>query len=104
MKLKVLRPGMENVDLRVKVLRLDEPREVTTNSGIVHVLIEGEIEDETGRMDLTVWNDLIEQLKGIEVGDIVELRNCFVTSFQGVLSVNVGRDSEIVKLKGLPNG
>jgi len=97
MKLNELRPGMEDVNLRIKVLRLDEPRKVTTNSGITHVLVEGEVEDETGRMGLTVWNERIEQLKGVEVGSVVDLRSCFITSFRGVLSVNVGRDSEMVK-------
>ncbi len=97
MKLNELRPGMEGVDLLVRVLRLDEPRKVTTNYGITHVLVEGEVEDKTGRMDLTVWNERIEQLEGIEAGSVVDLRNCFITSFQGVLSVNVGRDSEMVK-------
>ena len=88
---------MEKVDLRVKVLRLKEPRRVTTNTGITHVLVEGEVEDETGKMGLTVWNELIEQLKGIDAGSTVDLRNCFITSFRGVLSVNVGRDSKIEK-------
>jgi len=97
MKLKELRPGMEKVDLRVKVLRLDEPRQVTSNSGITHTLVEGEVEDETGRMSLTVWNELIEQLTGIEEGNTVDLLGCFITSFKGVLSVNVGRDSEIIR-------
>jgi replication factor A1 len=97
MKLNGLRPGMEKVDLRVKVLRLKEPRRVTTNTGITHVLVEGEVEDETGKMGLTVWNELIEQLKGIDAGSTVDLRNCFITSFRGVLSVNVGRDSKIEK-------
>jgi replication factor A1 len=97
MKLNGLRPGMEKVDLRVKVLRLKEPRRVTTNTGITHVLVEGEVEDETGKLGLTVWNELIEQLKGIDAGSTVDLRNCFITSFRGVLSVNVGRDSKIEK-------
>lgn len=95
MKLNELRPGMEKVDLRVTILGLKEPRKVTTNSGITHVLVEGEVEDETGRMGLTVWNEQIEQLKKVEVGSVVYLENCFITSFKGVLSVNVGRDSEI---------
>ena len=95
MKLKELRPGMEKVDLRVKVLRLDEPRQVTTNSGITHTLVEGE--DETGRMSLTVWNELIEQLTGVEEGSTVDLKGCFITSFKGVLSVNIGRDSKIIR-------
>lgn len=100
MKLKDLRPGMENVDLIVKVLRLDDLKEVETNYGITHTLVEGKVDDESKKVKLTVWNELIEQLKqvGIQTGDIVELRNCFITSFKGVLSVNVGRDSEIIRI------
>jgi len=98
MKIRNLRPGMEKVDLRVGVISLKEPRKVTTYTGVEHVLVEGEVEDETGRMILTVWNDLIMQLEGVEIGSLVELRNCFITSFQGVLHVNVGRDSEIIIL------
>ena len=88
---------MEKVDLGVKVLKLEEPRKVTTYTGVEHVLVEGEVEDETGRAVLTVWNETIRQLEGVEVGGMVELRNCFITSFQGVIHVNVGRDSEIIK-------
>ena len=100
MKLKDLRPGMENVDLIVKVFGLDDPKEVETNYGVTHILVEGMVEDESKKMKLTVWNELILQLKqvGVEMGDIVELRNCFITSFKGVLSVNVGRDSEIIRI------
>lgn len=99
MKLKDLRPGMEGVDLRLKLLRLDDPRQVTTNYGVTHTLVDGEVEDETGKMDLTVWNEKVEQLSGLQLGDILEVRNCFITSFKGVLSVNVGRDSEIEQTK-----
>ena len=95
-KIGGLRPGMENVDLRVRVLKLDEPRKVTTYTGLEHVLVEGEVEDETGRAVLTVWNEMIGHLEGVEVGDVAELRNCFITSFKGVIHVNVGRGSEII--------
>ena len=96
-KIGELRPGMENVDLNVRIINLKEPRKVTSYTGVEHILVEGEVEDETGRAVLTVWNDLISQLEGVEVDDLVELRNCFITSFQGVIHVNVGRDSEIMK-------
>lgn len=98
MKIRNLRPGMEKVDLKVEVISLKEPRKVTAYTGVEHVLVEGEVEDETGRVVLTVWNDLIMQLTGVEIGSLMELRNCFITSFQGVLQVNVGRDSEIIIL------
>lgn len=97
MKIRDLRPGMEKVDLKVRVIQLKEPRHVTSYTGVEHVLVEGEVEDNSGRAVLTVWNDLIRQLEGVEIGGTVELRNCFITSFQGVLQVNVGRDSSILK-------
>ena len=98
MRLKDLRPGMENVGLIVKVLRLDDSKRVETNYGVTHTIVEGMIEDESEKMKLTVWNELIPLLKqiGVKIGDNVELKNCFITSFKGDLSVNVGRGSEII--------
>lgn len=96
MKLGSLRPGMEHVDLKVRVIELNEPREVTTYTGVEHVLVDGEVEDKTGRADLAVWNDSIKQLDGVGVGSEVKLKDCLITSFKGVLQVNVGRDSEII--------
>ena len=97
-KLKDLRPGMEHVDIQVRLVVLEEPREVETNYGVTHVLVEGQVEDDSGGMKLTVWNEKIELIDGVKVGDMVELKDCFITSFKGVLSINVGRDSEIVSL------
>ncbi len=95
MKLSELRPGMENVELIVKLISLEEPRKVTTYSGLEHTLVEGLVKDGSGSMRLTVWNEKIEELEGIEAGDTLKLVDCFVTSFKGELSVNVGRDSGI---------
>lgn len=97
MGLSTLRPGMEKLDLTVKIVALKGPRKVETSYGMTHVLLEGEVEDESGRMDLTVWNEKINNMKMIDIGDEVRLTNCFVTSFRGVLSLNVGRDSDIKK-------
>ena len=98
MKIADLRPGMERVNLKVTLKRLEEPRKVTTYSGIEHIIVEGEVEDNTGRAVLTVWNELIKQLECIEIGGKIQLRNSFITSFRGVLQVNIGRESEIIKM------
>ncbi len=97
MKLNELRPGMENLELMVEITNIGEKREVETYSGLKHVLVEGEIKDETTTMGLTVWNDTIEELEKVKPGDKVKLINCFITSFKGVLSVNIGRESKIEK-------
>jgi hypothetical protein len=49
-------------------------------------------------MSLTVWEDMIKEIEGLEIGEKVHLKKCFITSFQGELSVNVGRDSEVIRI------
>jgi replication factor A1 len=98
MKLNELRPGMENLELTVEIISIGEPREVETYSGLKHMLIEAEVKDDTNTMGLTVWNETMEELEKVKPGDTALLSNCFITSFKGVLSVNIGRESKIKKL------
>ena len=95
MKLNELHPGMENLELEVEILSIGEPREVETYSGLKHILVECEVKDDTQTIGLTVWNETIQELAKIKSGDGVKLLNCFITSFKGVLSVNIGRESKI---------
>ena len=98
MKLDELRPGMEHIELEVDIISIGEPREVETYSGIKHTIVECEVRDETNSIGLTVWNDTIEELENVNLGDKIRLINCFITSYKGVLSVNIGRESKIIKL------
>ena len=97
MKLNEIRPGMEKIELSVEIINIGEPKEIETHSGLKHVIVEGMIKDDTSTMGLTVWNDTIIELEKINLGDTVRLINCFITSFKGVLSVNIGRESKIKK-------
>ena len=97
MKLNELRPGMENIELIVKIISIGEPREVETYSGLKHMLVEGKVKDDTATMGLTIWNETIEELKTVKPGDEAKLVNCFITSYKGVLSINIGRESKIEK-------
>ena len=87
---------MEKIDLRVKIVELNETREFTTSYGFTHLIVEGEIEDDTGKMKLTVWNEQIEEIKKAGIDNMIDLEDCFITSFKGTLSVNVGRDSKVI--------
>lgn len=98
MNLGELRPGMEEVDLEVTIVSLEEFRDIETHRGKKHTLVDGMIRDEVTSRELTVWNETISELDGVKPGDKVKLINCFISSFKGVLSVNVGRDSRIEKL------
>ena len=98
MRLADLRPGMEHMDFRVRVTKLNEARKVKTYSGLEHTLMEGEVADDSGNVSFTVWNEKIVELEGIEVGDLVEMKNCFITSFRGIIQINVGRGSSVIKM------
>ena len=54
---------------------------------IIGQLIE-EYPDETGSIKLSLWDDMIEQVK---VGDKVKVENGYTNSFRGDVRVNVGR-------------
>jgi ssDNA-binding replication factor A large subunit len=99
MKVSELRPGMEHLDITVSVKSLNEPREVLTNYGVTHNIVDGKVEDGTGSVGVTFWNEKIKLLEGVDEGSLVELRDCFITSFKGDLSINVGRDSELEKIE-----
>jgi ssDNA-binding replication factor A large subunit len=96
--LKELRPGMEHLDFKVKISRIIGIRTVKTFSGIEHRILEGEFENESGAIGFAVWNEKIELFTNLSAGDKMELRDCFITSFRGVLQVNVGRDSNAKKV------
>ena len=89
---------MEELDLEVTIISLEEQREVETHRGKKHVLVEGIVEDEFATRGMTVWNDTIALLEPYKPGEKVKLINCFISSYKGVLTINVGRDSGIEKL------
>jgi len=53
------------------------------------------VQDETGSVTLVLWNDKIIP---VEVGDMLEIRNGFVTSFKGVWRINVGKYGDVTKI------
>ena len=97
-KISELRPGMEHLDFKVKISKKNEVRKVKTFTGVEHMILEGEISDGEGSISFAVWNEKIELFRDIVAGDTVDLTDCFVTSYKGILQVNVGRDSNIIKV------
>ncbi len=89
---------MEHLDFKVKMSKIIGIRNVKTFSGVEHRIFEGVLENESGSIGFAVWNEKIELFTNLSAGDNIELRDCFITSFKGVLQVNVGRDSYAKKV------
>ena len=86
---------MRDVDMALKVLSVSEPKQIISGSGIEHEILEAEVEDETGKIKLVLWDDQTIPLK---VGDVVQVRNGFVSSFKGEWRINIGKSGEVEKV------
>ena len=53
------------------------------------------IQDETGTIKLTLWN---EQIDMVNVGDNVKIENGYVTSFKGENQLNIGKYGKLTVL------
>jgi ssDNA-binding replication factor A large subunit len=90
-----LKPGMGNVNMKVKVLNTSEPKQIITGTGIKHDILEADVEDETGSIMLVLWN---ERILPIKVGDALQIENGFVSSFKGKWRINIGKYGDITKI------
>lgn len=95
MNIDELKPGMDRVNIKVKVLNISEPKQIITGTGIKHNILEGEIEDETGSMMLVLWN---ERILPIKAGDTLQIENGFVSSFKGKWRINIGKYGDVTKI------
>ncbi len=92
MKINELRIGSGNINVTGKVVELSEPREVMTKLGYKTQVATATIEDETGKINLSLWSKQIDE---INEGDTVEIKNGYITEFRGSLQLNVPRKGEI---------
>ena len=89
-KIRDLQDGMKRIDVvEAKVIEKTPAREVLSRyKDAVYRVANAIIEDETGNIKLTLWNDQIEQVKE---NDNIKIENGYVTSFRGEIQLNIGR-------------
>ena len=88
MKIIELKPGMKRVELTAKVIEKSDPREVTTRFGDTSRVATAVVQDDSGTIKLSLWNETIDQ---VNVNDMVKIENGYVTTFKGETQLNVGR-------------
>jgi replication factor A1 len=83
--IKELRKGMRNVDLRVKVTSKSEVNRMYSRySGKPFRFCAATVTDPSGSIRLPLWND---QIDSISVGDEIDIKKAYVTSFRGLLQI-----------------
>jgi replication factor A1 len=88
-KINELQTGIKQVDIEASVVEKGNPRQVQSRfSGETLNVADAMIQDETGTIKLTLWN---EQIDMVNVGDNVKIENGYVTSFKGENQLNIGK-------------
>jgi len=96
MNISELKPGMKRISLTARVVQISEPREVTTKFGETSKVATATIQDDSGTISLSLWNENIEK---VHVNDTVQIDNGYMTTFRGENQLNVGRYGTITVLK-----
>lgn len=95
MTVEELTPEADEVEIKGEIAELPTPRAVTTKYGqkkITTVVFE----DETGSIDLTLWE---EEIDAIEEGATVHITGAYVREWADDIQLNIGRDGDIEQVE-----
>ena len=97
MNIGEIRPYSKKIELTVRVLSKNEPREVMSKlDGSTHKVTEALVGDATGTVLLTLWDDVIEQ---VGEGKTYKISNAYTSLFKNSLRLNIGRYGSIDETK-----
>ncbi|MEM4718111.1 MAG: OB-fold nucleic acid binding domain-containing protein [Desulfurococcaceae archaeon] len=89
-----LKPGMENVTVRGRVLVKTPPRTIETSKG-TRTISNAMIGDSTGRVEVVMWGEKVTTLKE---GDVVEIKGAWVSEYRGKVQLNIGKSTTVTEI------
>ena len=91
--------GMSGISVEGKIVDISEPRKVNTRYG-PRSIADATLEDETGSIKLSFWEEKIES---VNIGDRIKIDEAYVTEFRNELQLNILRSSKLEIIKKLQN-
>jgi hypothetical protein len=91
-----LRHGMKKINIEAEVIDIQKPQLVRTQFGTSIMLISALIEDETGKVKLCLWG---AQQNVPVAGDIVQIKNASVRTYNGEIVLNLGHNGSLTVIK-----
>jgi len=86
-----LKPGLSNVEVRGKILSIDE-REVNIG-GEIRKVFSGTMADETAKIRFTAWKDF-----GLQEDDVIKIKNAYVRKWRGAPQLIFDENSTVEKI------
>ena len=91
-KIGELRDGMRSVSVAGRVMSVNEPREFSRKDGTKGRVASVVLEDETGIVRLSLWDDDVNALSDMPVGTVVAVENGYTRAgFGNTIDLNVGK-------------
>jgi replication factor A1 len=87
-QVKELKNGMRAVTIEASVVSVSEPRTVNLRDGGTAKVADCVIQDDSGQIKLSLWEDHIAMVKS---GSKISIENGYVSSFKGETSLSVGK-------------
>jgi replication factor A1 len=91
MTVEELDPESDDVEITGTIKELPTPRAVSTRYGQKKI-VTAVFEDDTGEIDLTLWE---EEIEAIEEGAEVHITGAYVREWADDIQLNIGRDGNI---------
>jgi replication factor A1 len=85
-----LRFGMKGINITAKITEIPATRAVITRWGSEAFVSSVKMVDKTGSIRLSLWNN---QIKTVNIGDEIEIKNCDVSRFADTPQLRLGRKS-----------
>lgn len=96
MKITELRNGMKRVEVEATIVDKSSPRQVQSRfKDESYNVADAMVQDETGTIKLTLWNEQIDQ---VNVNDKIKIENGYITSFKDEIQLNVGKFGKLTVL------
>lgn len=91
-----LEDGDKKLNLKVRFLKIGPVKTFTKNDGTEGKLSKIDVENDSGKITLTAWDDQAVQAQEIKQNAWVFLQAAYVTEYKGTLELNVGNWSKMV--------
>lgn len=94
-KITELQPKQNKVEIEASIISISSIREYN-KEGKVGRIANAVLQDDTGNIKLTLWNEEIDKVRP---GNIIHIRNGYVNEWQGEKQLMVGRFGNLEILK-----
>lgn len=92
---EALEPGLDGVIVEGRLLGIEPTRTFQKKDGSTGFVTDARVRGEKGVYEVTMWDDHIQELVGVEPGTRVRLDGLYTKERRGEVEVHTGRDARV---------